>query len=60
MTPKTEPKKEPLPFQQENVASNQQNVPLPYMSGERLMAGRWIAPALDKLTQQAAGPGKKG
>ncbi|HEY1791572.1 MAG TPA: hypothetical protein VGG34_01525 [Opitutaceae bacterium] len=49
-----------LPFQQENVASNQQNVPIPYLGGERLMALKWIQPALGEMTQQATGSGKKG
>lgn len=53
-------KKELLPFQQENVASQQQNVPLPYVRGTRLVAGRWISPALDKITHNVPGAGKKG
>lgn len=52
--------KELLPFQQENVATNQQNVPLPYVRGTRLVAGRWITPALDKITHNVPGQGKKG
>lgn len=53
-------KKELLPFQAENVATNQQSVPLPYVAGTRLMAIRWITPATDMVTQQATGSGKKG
>lgn len=53
-------KKELLPFQQENVASNQQNVPLPYVRGTRLVAGRWITPALDQISHNVPGAGKKG
>ena len=49
-----------LPFQQENVASNQQGVPVPAFGGERLLAVRWITPALDKLTVQVKSGGKKG
>ena len=52
--------KQLLPFQQENVASNQQSVPLPYMAGTNLIAVRWITPALDKITFQVTGAGKKG
>ena len=52
--------KQLLPFQQENVASNQQSVPLPYMAGTNLIAVRWITPALDKITFQVKGAGKKG
>lgn len=52
--------KELLPFQKENVAGNQQNVPLPYVRGTRLVAGRWITPALNKVTHTVPGNGKKG
>lgn len=59
--PKAKPvPKELLPFQAENVASNQQSVPLPYMAGTRLIALRWISPATDMMTQQVKGSGKKG
>lgn len=57
---KTPVKQEPLPFQKENVASNQQAVPLPYLAGTRLVAVRWITPALNQVTQQVKGGGKKG
>jgi hypothetical protein len=57
---KTPVKQELLPFQKENVASNQQAVPLPYLAGTRLVAVRWITPALEQLTQQVKGAGKKG
>lgn len=53
-------KKELLPFQAENVATNQQSVPLPYAAGTRLMAIRWVSPALNRITQQAQGTDKKG
>lgn len=53
-------KKELLPFQQENVATNQQNIPLPYVRGTRLVAGRWITPALNKVEHTVPGAGKKG
>jgi len=58
--PKMPVQKQLLPFQQENVASNQQAVPLPYMAGTRLIAVRWISPALNEVTQQVKGSGKKG
>jgi hypothetical protein len=58
--PSKTPKKELLPFQQENVATNQQNIPLPYVRGTRLVAGRWITPALNRVTQTVPGTGKKG
>lgn len=49
-----------VPFQQENVATNQQDIPLPYFAGERLIALRWITPAMNEVTQQVKGNGKKG
>jgi hypothetical protein len=50
-----------LPFQQENVSTNQQRIALPYMRGERLVAVRWITDALDHQTQtvpKSSGKGK--
>jgi hypothetical protein len=52
-------KKQLLPFQQENVASNQQSIPLPYLAGVRLVAIRWFTPALNEVTQKAS-KSKKG
>ena len=49
-----------LPFQQEQLATNQQRIPLPYSRGERLIAGRWIAPALDEIKQQVPKSSGKG
>ena len=49
-----------LPFQQENVATNQQTVPLPFMRGTRLLAVRWMTPALNGIAQPTKGNGKKG
>ncbi len=48
-----------LPFQQENVATNQQNIPVPYLAGERLVAIRWMTPALQEKTKQADSTTKK-
>ncbi|PTX95777.1 hypothetical protein [Opitutus sp. ER46] len=47
------------PFQSENVATNQQQIPIPYLGGERVVAIRWITPALDHRTKQADSQGKK-
>ena len=58
-TAKTPTKQTLLPFQKENIASNQQAVPLPYLAGTRLIAVRWISPALNQVTQQVKGAGKK-
>lgn len=57
---KTPAKQELLPFQRENVATNQQAIPLPYLAGTRVVAVRWLTPALDKVTIQVPGGGKKG
>lgn len=48
-----------LPFQQENVATNQQSIPLPYLGGTRVIALRWMTPAMSKVTTQVQGAGKK-
>lgn len=48
-----------LPFQQENMATNQQKIPVPYLAGERLVAVRWITPVTDLKNKQADSQGKK-
>jgi len=57
---RTIPKKELLPFQKENVATQQQNIPLPFLGGTRVMAIRWISPAIDQINVAAPSGGKKG
>lgn len=57
---KTPEKKELVPFQKENVATNQQGLPLPYLAGTRVVAGRWITSALDRVDVQVPSGGKKG
>jgi hypothetical protein len=47
-----------LPFQPENLATNQQAIPVPYLGGTRVIALRWITPATDEVTSMAPG-GKK-
>jgi hypothetical protein len=49
-----------LPFQAENLATNQQAIPLPYLAGTRVIALRWITSATSEVTTQAQGTGKKG
>jgi len=56
----TATKKELLPFQDEAVATNQQNTPLPYLAGERLIAVRWITPTIQKVVEPVPASGKKG
>lgn len=57
---RTPPKKELLPFQKENVATNQQNLPLPYLAGTRVIAVRWFSPAIDQINVPAPSGSKKG
>jgi hypothetical protein len=49
-----------VPFQKENLATNQQQIPVPYLAGERVVAGRWITPTLDVRTKKTDATGKKG
>lgn len=49
-----------VPFQQENLATNQQNVPLPYVRGTRLVAGRWISGAINMVSHDVPATAKKG
>ena len=53
-------KKQLLPFQQENVASNQQSVPLKYLAGMRVVAVSWMTPAMNEVVVQTKNGGKKG
>lgn len=53
-------KQELIPFQKENLATNQQAIPLPYLAGTRVVAVRWLTPALNQLNVQVPGGGKKG
>lgn len=59
-TAKVPEQKKLLPFQDENVASNQQRIPLPYVRGTNLVAVRWVSPAINRVVHQVPGTGKKG
>lgn len=48
-----------VPFQKENVATNQQAIPVPYLAGERLIAVRWLTPTMGLVSKQADTQGKK-
>jgi hypothetical protein len=52
--------KQLLPFQQENVATNQQQIPVPYLAGERVVALRWLTGITDVRTKPADSNTKKG
>ena len=40
-------------IQEEEVATHQEAIPVPYFAGTRKIAVRWITPALDIVTQKA-------
>jgi hypothetical protein len=41
-------------LEQEELSTHQETVPVPYVAGTQLIALRWISPALDMVTKQAA------
>jgi hypothetical protein len=53
--------KDDLPAEEEEIATHQEAIPVPYMAGTRRIAGRWITPALDMIAKQTKDPhsGKK-
>jgi hypothetical protein len=55
------PEKDDLPVEEEDVATSQEGIPIPWHGGTRRVAVRWITPALDMLTKEAPDerPGKK-
>lgn len=57
---KTPPEKQLVPFQKENVSTQQNDIPLPYLAGTRVVAVRWLSPALDQVNVQAPSNAKKG
>ncbi len=48
-----------LPFQSQNVASNQQRVPVAYLAGTRVIAVHWLTGAMNERKTQVTN-GKKG
>lgn len=48
-------------MEEEDLATHQETIPVPFVFGTRLVALRWISPALDMVTRQAKDdkPGKK-
>lgn len=42
-----------LPLEDEEIATHQEAVPVPYLAGTRKIAGRWISPALNMLTKES-------
>lgn len=49
-------------IEEEDLATHQEVVPVPFQAGTRLVALRWISGALDQVARQAKEdrPGKKG
>lgn len=44
---------EEVPIGEEELATHQEAVPVPYLAGTRRVALRWITAATDRVTQQA-------
>lgn len=55
------PEREPLPIEEEEMATHQESIPVPHLGGTRRISLRWISPAIDMVTQEAPDttPGKK-
>ena len=56
-----EPEREDAPVQDEEIATHQEAIPVPWLAGTRRVALRWISPAFAMATQVAPdeNPGKK-
>lgn len=56
-----EPARYEFPLEEEEIATHQEAVPVPYLAGTRRVALRWITPASSMVTQIAPDekPGKK-
>lgn len=50
-----------MPIEDEELATHQEAIPLPFLAGTRKIAVRWIGPAANMVTQQSTDPqvGKK-
>lgn len=48
-------------IEDEEMATHQEAIPIPYLAGSQMLAVRWITPALDRVARQAPQdrPGKK-
>jgi hypothetical protein len=47
-TPETD-----LPVEDEEIATHQEAIPVPFLAGTRKIAGRWISPATNLITKEA-------
>lgn len=57
----TDIEKTELPVEEEEVATHQEAIPVPFVAGTRRVALRWMTPAFGLVTQLAPDkrPGKK-
>lgn len=48
-------------IEEEELATHQETIPIPYLAGTQMVAIRFISPALDRVARQAPDerPGKK-
>ena len=58
---RTDIEKEDVPVQEEEIATHQEAIPIPWLAGTRRLSLRWITDATDMATRQAkdANSGKK-
>jgi hypothetical protein len=47
------PEREDLPVEEEEIATSQEGIPVPWQGGTRRLAVRWITPAFDMITKEA-------
>ncbi|HSM84612.1 MAG TPA: hypothetical protein VLT16_00615 [Candidatus Limnocylindrales bacterium] len=50
---------DPANVSPDELATNQEATPVPYIAGEMKLAVRWISPAYDQYTQDVPSGGKK-
>lgn len=48
-----------VPVEEQDLSSAQETAPLPWFAGQRLVALRWLSPALEMTTKQAKTPAQK-
>jgi hypothetical protein len=47
------PERDDLPVEDEDIATAQEGIPVPWQAGTRRVAVRWITPAFDRVTKEA-------
>lgn len=57
----TDIEKQDVPVQEEEIATHQEAIPVPYLAGTRRVSLRWITDATEMATKQSKDPnyGKK-